>query len=170
MFGKVQLTIETYKVEVVTADYFFNARMQPLGNFVTYLNDRRWQYLRLDEAELFPLAVDRQLRGLKRDMVSLTKRYVNFVSVIEEEEGKRVQILQSHRPVIMYLDKFVIQGNLHVNADAKNDDLMEETRDFFAVTEAVVFPIRPVASIPTRKVPLLFISRPQIQLYHAHTQ
>lgn len=169
MFGKVQLTVESYKVEAVTTDYFFNAKMQPLGNFVTFLNDRRWQYLRLDEAELFPLATDRQLRGIKRDTISLTKHHVNFISVLEEEESKRVQILQSHRPVIMYLDKFIVQGQLHVNADAKNDDLMEETRDFFAVTEAVIFPIRPVASPPARKAPLLFISRSKIQLYHIHT-
>jgi hypothetical protein len=52
-----------------------------------------------------------------------------------------------------------------VRPDAPDEDILDELHDYFPVTQASIFPVRPVAVAPTRQVPLLLISRPLTQAY-----
>ncbi len=164
MFGELQL--KTFQVEVVLDDHLIKAKIQPRGSMLVYLNDRRRPFLPFEEAEIYPLAVERQVNVVKQPDIVINKRFLKILSLVDEQEAQSEQLLASKRPVAFYAGEFVIQGQLHVNADAKDQDLLDETKDYFAMSEASIYPIKKIPTSPTRRVPLLFISRTLVQVYH----
>jgi hypothetical protein len=164
MFGQLQL--KSFQAEVVLEDYLIRARLQPRGSMLVYLNDKQRPFLPFEEAEIYSLAVERQVNCIKQPEIVINKRYLKFICLTDDEEAKSEQLLASKRPVAFYTGVFVIQGQLHVNADARDQDLLDETKDFFAMSDVSIYPIRKVLTPPTRKVPLLFLSRSLVQIYH----
>lgn len=164
MFGELHL--KTYQVEVVLGDYLVRAKLQPRGAMLIYLSDRQRPFLPFEDVEIHPLAVERQVNCVKQPNVIFNKNYLKFLSLTNEEDAKGEQLLASKRPAAFYTGMFAIQGQLHVNQDARDQDLLDETKDFFAISEASVYPLVKVATPPTRHVPLLYISRTMIQGYH----
>jgi hypothetical protein len=164
MFGELQL--KTFQAEIILEDYLVRAKIQPRGSMLVFLNDKQWPFLPLAEAEIYPLAVERQVNSIKQPSIVINKKYLKIISLTNEEEAKGEQLLASKRPVAFYTGVFVIQGQLHVNQDARAQDLLDETKDFFAMSDASIYPIRKVLTPPTRHVPLLYLSRALVQVYH----
>ena len=170
MFGNLERTVERFRVEALSDSYLIQATLRPLGNVPTYLNDRRRDYVRFDEVELQPFTAGRQMRGVKREMMSVNKPSLLLVSLPVAEEAEKIQILDSKRPVVFYLGPFIVRGQLHINPDASNEDLLDDARDFYPVTDASIFALESVAATPNRQVPLLFINRLHVQAYHIHQE
>jgi hypothetical protein len=164
MFGDLELA--TLHVEAILDEYLVRAILHPRGDVLTYMNDRRRPFIPLEDAELFPLSGSRQLNRIRQQSITFSKRKVLALSVPEKEETENLQLLASKRSVVFYVGHFAVQGDLHVNKDARDDDLLDETRDFFALTEASVYPISTVATAPTSHSSLLLISRIGVSLYH----
>ncbi len=165
MFGELQL--KTFQAEIVLEDYLIRAKIQPRGSMLVFLNDKQWPFLPLEDAEIYPLAVERQVNVIKQPSIVINNQYLKFISLTDEAEAKEEQLLASKRPVAFYTGVFVIQGQLHVNQDAKAQDLLDETKDYFAMSDASIYPIRKVLTPPTRRVPLLYLSRSLVQAYHS---
>jgi hypothetical protein len=166
MFADMRLEINHLSVEMVTADFLARARLQPLGELPTFLNDRRRSFIRVDEVELSPMSCERQMQGVSRPSMSINKKQVAFVSLLKEEEAAEVLIMASGRNVVFYIGPFAVNGKLHINADAKDEDLLDDSRDFYAVSDVTVYPVESVAAPPQRKVPLLFVNRARVDGYH----
>jgi hypothetical protein len=162
-----ELTLQSYQAEALTADFIIRAGFKPRGAFLIYMNDRSRSFVPFDDVELFPLAPDRQVKGVKQGLMVVNKTLLQMMSIVNPEQAQSVQLLQAKRPAVFYTSHLAIQGQLHVNADARDDDLLDDTRDFFALTDATVYPLRAIAVAPTRQVPLLLINRLHIQSYHA---
>jgi hypothetical protein len=162
-----ELTLPTYQVETFSADFLWRANFKPRGGFLVYMNDRSRSFVPFDEVELFPVAVDRQVKGMKQNLMVVNKTYLQMISISNPEQVQTIQLLQSKRPAVFYTSHLAIQGQVHVNSDARDDDMLDDTKDFFALTEATVYPLRAMAVAPTRQVPLLLLNRVHIQSYHA---
>lgn len=163
MFGEIEL--RSYRVEVLLENFVVKAKLRPRGELIAYLNDRNWSFIPLQNAELHPLPVERKVGGLRQTLTVVNKYRVGAISVVDEEEAEQIVLPAARRATIFYLDKFAVQGYLHVSADAPDEDLMDEMHDFFPVTAASVYPLHPVATEPKRDVPLLLISRRLVQAY-----
>ncbi|MDT8305330.1 MAG: hypothetical protein RRC07_05295 [Anaerolineae bacterium] len=166
MFGSLERSLATYRVELFSADYFMRAQFQPLGELLVFLNDRQREFVRLDEVELVSLTAERQLRAIQREAVSVNKRSVQVVSVPDAAEAERVQVIAAHRPVVFYFGPLIVRGQLHVNVEALPDDLLDDSRDFYPVSAANIYYMRAAAPQYTREVPLLFVNRQSVQTYH----
>lgn len=164
MLGQIEAT--TFQVEVILPNYLLRANFTPLGQMTTYLNDRARGNVRFTDLELSPLAVDRQVKVINQPLVTIDKRLIELVSITNPEQTAEIQTLQAKRPAVFYTAHFAIQGQIHVNPDARDDDLLDETRDFFPMSEVSIFPLRATAVTPTRRVPMAMLSRVQVQLYH----
>ena len=168
MFGNLERTRDTFRIEALTASYLLRAELKPLGEILVYLNDRRRDYVRFEEVELQPIAHARQMRGVKREMMSVNKPSLLLVSLPVAEEVAKVQLIESSRPVVFYLGAFIVRGKLHINLDASDEDMLDDARDFYAVSDASIFPLEKLAATPSRQVPLLFVNRPHVEAYHIH--
>lgn len=165
MFGELKL--DTFQTEAVLPDYLFRADLRPRGSMLTYMNDRGRPFIPFENAELFSLAADRQVGGLRQSgIMTVNKSAILLLSLLKEEQAEKVQLLAAKRPVVFYVGFFAVQGQLHVNQDAHDEDVLEETKDFFALSQVSIYPLRPVATAPTRQVPLLLINRVRVQAYH----
>jgi hypothetical protein len=164
MFGNLQLQI--FQVEAVLPDYLLRGGIKPLGPLLTYVNDRSRGAVRFEDLELLPLPIDRQVGCIKQPKVTVDKANLVLLSVVKAEDAATVQLLQSKRPVVFYTSHFAIQGDLHVNQDSRDDDLLDDSRDFSALSDALIFPLRQLGVTPTRKTPLLLVNHHHIQTYH----
>lgn len=164
MFGKLELPV--FRVEVIIPGFLVRAAFQPKGDLLIFMNDRRYDMARFDEAELHPIMPDAQVKGIKQEMMALNKRFISGIAMLEPERLQNVMLLATKRPFVVYTEWFAIRGDLHVNSDARDDDVFDETRDFFAITDASVYPVRTLRKAPTRKVPLIALNRHAIYAYH----
>lgn len=164
MFGEIELA--TIQVEAVTDDYVLHADMQPRGDLSVYLNDRNWGFLAFQNAELLPLHGDRKVEKLRRAQFVINKHTLAILSLLRDEQADQVQLLSSTRSVVLYTSHFAVGGQLHVNTEARPEDLLSDMHDYHALTKATVYPLRDVAAAPTQNVPLLFARRQLVQAYH----
>ena len=163
MFAEIKLT--SIGIEAILGDYLVRGEIQSRGDLVLFLNDRNWSFLSIFNGELFPLYTDRRIGAMKPAITVASKGNLEILSVLAEEDAEKVQATYSKRPVLFILGHFVVQGDLHVSEDAPDEDMLDDMHDFFAVTNGSIFPVRSVATAPTERVPLLFISRPAVQVY-----
>ena len=170
MFRNLEPTVETFQIETLSPSYLVRAVLKPLGNLPVFLNDRRRNYLSFEQAELQPFSAGRQMTVQKQEMMSVSKEGLLLVALTEPEEVERVRVMASKRPVVFYLGSFAVRGYLHITPDASDQDLLDEARDFYPVSDASIFPLETVAAAPTRQVPLLFLNRPHVQVYHVHRE
>ncbi|MCA9969163.1 MAG: hypothetical protein KC425_03055 [Anaerolineales bacterium] len=166
MFGELALPV--FKVEMLLPGYVARADFQPKGDLLIFLNDQRYSVVRCDNVELFPVMSDGQVRGMKQPMMALGKRHLSGIAVLEAERAAGLQLLAAKRPFVLYTDAYAIQGNLHVNADARDDDVFDGTRTFYAMSDAAIYPLRTLRKAPTRKVPVLAINQHLVIAYHPH--
>jgi len=163
MFRQIELA--TLQVEAILQDYMMRGELQPRGQLVAYLNDHNWGFLPVKNAVFSALAADRRVGEIKQAAAVLNKSHLSALCLLDETDVTGVQLPSGTRPVIFYIGHFAVQGQLHVRPDAPDEDILDDLHDFFPVTQAAIFPVRPVAASPTRQVPLLMISRRLTQAY-----
>jgi hypothetical protein len=155
----------TLRVEAILQDYMLRCDLQPRGQLISFMNDRNWTYIPVKNAVFGALDADRRVGEIKQAAASINKNRLAALSLLNEEEASQIQLPMGERPVIFYVAHFAVQGTLHVRSDAPDEDMLDDMHDFFPVSAATIFPVRPVAAIPTRQVPLLLIGRPLVQAY-----
>jgi hypothetical protein len=160
-----QIELATIQVEAILQDYTLRGELQPRGQLISYLNDRNWTFVPVKNAVFSALAADRRVGEIKQTAAVINKNQLAALSVLNEDEAAEVQLPIGTRPVIFYIAHFAVQGQMHVRSDAPDEDILDDLHDYFPITQAKIFPVRPVAAAPTRQVPLLLISRPLTQAY-----
>ncbi|MFQ5434302.1 MAG: hypothetical protein ACE5FD_05445 [Anaerolineae bacterium] len=164
----MEIKLATFAVEVAMPHFLLKAKFQPRGDLLIYLNDQAVKYYGFMEVKMSPLGGDYQVRPFRQSIMTVNEKFLAFISLVKAEEVEKLQLLRSKRPVVFYTDWFAIRGNLHVNEDARGDDLLDGPRDYFAVSDASVYPIRKAEAHPSRKVPLLLFNRNAVYAYHPH--
>lgn len=162
------LQLDAYPVDVSTGNFLVRGQIQPRGDLFTYLNDRSRASYPIVQAQFMADGPEYKVSAIKQASITVTQAHIAFMALLNEEDAAQVQFVQASRPVVFYTNWFAMRGNLHVHGEARDDDLMEPTKDFFAVTEASVYPIRPNAHAPHRHYPLLALNRKGIVGYHIY--
>lgn len=162
----MQLELPLFRVEVATPHFLLRGGFQPRGDILVFLNDRANSFFRFEDVELLAVSSEYKIPPVKQPTMSLNRRLITYVAVLEKEKAGDVQVLLTKRPAVFYADWCAIQGYLHVNADALDDDLLSEARDFFAISDARVFPMRTMTSQPVHQAPSVLIGRHAMIAYH----
>ncbi|MCP4428706.1 MAG: hypothetical protein GY803_29825 [Chloroflexi bacterium] len=164
----MELKFTTFTVEAVTSQFLLRGSFKPRGDLFIYLNDRRHLFFHFDQVEFAPMATGYQINTVKQPSMNINWAQIIYLALLDEEIIKNLQVLQAKRPVVFYTDKFAIRGDFHVNPDAHEHDLVDDVRDFLVVSQAAVYPLRSLATKPTKKAPLLALNRRQIVGYHVY--
>jgi hypothetical protein len=135
---------------------------------IVYLNDRNWSFVPLRNTEIAPIAADRRVGAITQDLVVVNKSEIIAVSILDVEEANKIQVARAKRPVVFHAGWFAVRGNLHIREDAPDEDLLDEMHDFYPISKASVYPIKPVAEGPNQAAPLLLINRPLVKIYHSY--
>ena len=164
----MELQLPTFKIEAVTAQFIYRGILQPRGELFTFLNDRRFLTFQITEVAFHPVAAGYRINTLKQASINVNWREIIYLAILEQEDLERIQFLQSERPVTFYTCNLAVRGSLRVNPDALDNDLLDDLRDFVAVTDANILPLCPLALNPASHVPLLAFNRHQIESYHVY--
>jgi hypothetical protein len=166
VFAEIQFT--SIKIEAILADYTIRGELRSRGDIAIFLNDRNYPTFSVFDCELHPLAADRRVETVRQDLITIEKTEVIAISVLDEGALEKAQFTLSKRKVIIYSGRFAIHGLLHVPADAPDEDVLDEKRDFFGITEGSIYPLVPVGTDPFTSSPLILINRQTIQAYSVH--
>ena len=163
MFAEIQFT--SIKIETILADFVIRGELRSRGDIVIFLNDRNYPTFSLYDCELFPLAADRKVEIIRQELVTIDKTKVTAISVLDKDALERAQLPVTSRKVIIYGGQFAFYGMFHVQADSPDEDIFDETRDFFGLTKGSVYPLVPVGTEPYASSPLILINRQTVQAY-----
>lgn len=164
----MEIKLATFPIEVITPQFLYWGNLQPRGELFTYLNDRRYLTFNFLDAEFKPMPNDYRIPAIKQENININWRTITYIALLNETDLAAVQLLQSKRPVTFYTDFLAIRGNLHINPDAHENDLVDEARDFIAVSDAAVYPMRALKSMPKQRIPLIALNRHHILSYHTY--
>lgn len=162
----MELKLPVYRVEVGLKSFLIRGDFQPRGDFVIYLNDSAHTYLRFEKVSLSPIYPDYQIRAITQPFISVNRRNIVYVAVLQSEQAELIQVMQSKRAVIFYTDWCAIQGNLHVNTESRDDDLLDRSREFYAVSDASIYPIRAINQSVASTAPCVLVNRQALTAYH----
>lgn len=163
----MRIELPLFRVEVATPHFLMRGRFQPRGDILVFLNDPGNTFFRFDEVELLTFASEYRVPAIRQPTMSLNRRLITYVAVLEEDRAANIQALQTNRLAVFYTDWCAVRGFLHVNADTPDDDLLSEARDFYAISRAHVYPIRSMTNEPASQAPYVLIGRHAVTAYHA---
>jgi len=166
----MELKLDTIDVEITTPDFTVNGGFKPIGELMTYLNDKRYTFFSLIDAEMRPQETGYQVKNIPQPIFNINRNAIIYFAVKNAEYLSKIQIMQAKREIVVYTNSLAIRGNFHVNPDARDTDLFDETRDFYAITDASIYPLRSMANPPVRKVPFIGINWHHVTAYHTVTE
>ena len=162
----MELKLETIAAEIVTDHFIINGGYQPRGELMTNLNDKRFTFFNISDVALRPQLVGYQIKSIPQPSFNINRNSIVYFAVKKAEYLKKIQIMQAKREVVIYTSNLAIRGDFHSNPDARDTDLFDETRDFAAMTDISIYPIRQTANAPIRTIPFLAISWRHVVAYH----
>ena len=162
----MELKLDTVPIEIVTDSFTINGGYQPRGELMTNLNDKRFTFFNITDTILRPQLTGYQIKSIPQPSFNINRNTIIYFAVKDEIYLEKIQIMQAKREIVVYTDNLAIRGNFHTNPDARNTDLFDETRDFAAMTDVSIYPLRPMTNAPTRSVPFLAISWRHVTAYH----
>ncbi len=162
----MELKLDNINVEIVTSDFAINGGFKPIGELMTNLNDKRYTFFNIVDATLRPQKKGYQVKSIPQPGFNVNRNRIIYFAVKDAEYLSKIQIMQAKREIVIYTDSLAIRGNFHVNPDARDTDLFDETRDFSAMTDVSIYPLRSMTNPPIRKVPFASINWHHVTVYH----
>lgn len=160
--------LRSYNVEVSIHNFILKGTFVPRSNFVVFINDKENATYPFTDSQLLPLMADYQVPGIRHSLMNLNRDLIAFISVLEAGQAADLQFVQASRRVVFYTEWFAIRAQLHVHGEARDDDLLDTSHDFFALTEAEIHPLRSISAPLLRQVPVIFINRHRVLAYNVH--
>ncbi len=159
---------EPISVDVSTGNFLVRGGMEVRGDLMVFLNDHNRASFPILDAQLMPDGPEYRVATIKQASFTVAQERVAFVAVTNEKDAQTIQYVQSSRPVVFYTNWFAIRGDLHVSVEARDDELMDPSKDFFALTNAFVAPIRKMTHKLQPQYPLMAIQRTTVVGYHLY--
>jgi hypothetical protein len=164
----MELQLPIIKIEAITPQFLYRGKLQPRGELFTFLNDRRFLTYHFMETAFHPLMDGYRINTIKPEVINVKWTNLIYIALVDEADMECAQLMQFGRPVTFYTRDLAIRGNLRVNPDSHENDLIDETRSFLGVSDATIFPLHPLAVTPTQRVPMLALNWQQIESYHVY--
>lgn len=162
------LQFDFWNVELGIPSFLIKTQFQPRGDILIFLNNQTYLSYYFEDVEMLPLGTKYQFKGMKQPGMTINREAISFISILDESDVEKMQLLSSKRTIVYYTEWFAIRGDFHVNSETPNENLFDEKYEFFALTNASIYPLRKIMNKPQTKVPALLINRTAILGYHAH--
>lgn len=162
------LQFDYWNVEIGLPSFLVKSRFQPRGDMLIFVNNLTYLSFYFEDIEMLPLGTKYQFKGVKQKGMTINRGAISFISIVDDKDMERMQLLSAKRSMVFYTQWFAIRGDFHVNTEAPNENIFDEKYEFFALTDVSVFPLRKIMAKPTLKLPGLLINRTAILGYHVN--
>lgn len=162
-----QIELPVYQAETIAPAYFLRGEFQPIGPMLPFLNDAGRRFVQFKETTIAAFDASNPLTKLQPSAVMLNKDEIVAVSVLDQAGLEAAQLLSTKHKMILYTDRFVIRGYLHMGVeDSPMDILSSSNNNFMGMTETVLYPLKASHRSPQPSPPLMLINRKQVIFYH----
>ncbi|MBN1219805.1 MAG: hypothetical protein JXM69_12825 [Anaerolineae bacterium] len=165
--GGISLQIAQIDVRVVTAQFLIEAKMKAVGNLDNTLNDERYSYVTLLNGLATPWYQHAPLKPIRYAESVLNIQDLLLVYPIHREDQTRIQLMPHSERAIVYVDAFVVHGDLSMGADMTVSNVIEGvTKRFMALTNVSIFPLFPAGVAIPEVMPLVLLNRSKLYQLH----
>ncbi len=163
----IKITLERYDVQVVGSRYQFDAKMEPVGRALDYLNSEDRSTFPLFDVRMYPIAPTGRLGEIARPEITVMRSELGLIYFLDAAYRRQVQPLKNFDQVIAYTSHVVLRGNFHHGAETRLRDLFEIMQgSFFPMTEVSLFPTTELPAAFPQQADLLIVNRNYVNLYH----
>ncbi len=162
------IKVEPILIDVSTGNFLIRGGLEARGDLLVFLNDPNRSSFPIIDAQVMADGPEYKVSAMKQSSFTVSQEHIAFVAVTNEDDAAKVQFVQASRPVVFYTNWFAIRGDLHVSSEARDDELMDPTKAFFAVTNVSVYPIRKMTHQPQHSYPMIAIQRSGVVGYHVY--
>lgn len=167
----LMLSRRLYRSEVYTNEFKIDGKLEPMGEVVTALSDRRRNCMTVYEATLTPISAHNPLSAVSIPEIVISKRDVAFVALLDPSDYTDIRLLTNVVPLTVYLPAFVLKAEFHMGGEMKTRDFVDAvTADFIPVTNARFFPlVQPKAAIPPSRA-FVLLNKNLISAYYGESK
>ena len=163
-FGPAELP--RYPVRVLTTTYYIQGGLETLGPIIAFMNDRDRDAFVFLDATVKPLTSG-PIGQMTRPVISVPKPEVIAMYVDDAAARSSIQTLRHIERCIIYMPYLVCRGEFHLGADTRWQDMLGMLpTDFFAFTNASVFPLAPLPGPFPQQADLVVLSRRHVKMMH----
>lgn len=161
-----QAQMPRYPVQVLTNTYLVQGGLETIGAIVDFLNDRDRDFFMFIDATVRSLTLG-PMGKVARPQLLIPKTEIIALYLDDATARSSIQLLRRVERCIMYMPFVVCRGEFHLGADTRWQDMVSLLpTDFFAFTNASIFPLSPLPGPFPQQADLIVLNRKHIRMLH----
>jgi hypothetical protein len=161
-----QAQLPRYPVQVLTTTYHIQGGLETIGPILDFVNDRERDAFVFLDATVKSLTPG-PMGQVTRPHISVPKPEVIAMYFDDATARSSIQMLRRVERSIMYMPYLVCRGEFHLGTDTRWQDMVSLLpTDFFAFTNASVFPLSPLPGPFPQQAELVVLNRRHIKMLH----
>lgn len=166
--GGISLQIIEIEIRVVLSQFLVDGIIKAVGNIDNTLNDERYSFVNLHNPLITPWHQSCPLKPIGAAEGTLKIEDMLLVYPTDPKDQAQIQLMPKAQTGIIYIDDFVIRGDISMGADMELSTVAEGVnKRFLTVNNAAVFPLFPAATSIPEEMPVVLIRREKIYQIHA---
>lgn len=156
-----------YRVEMFTHSFKIEGKLEPMGEVVNALNDRRRNYMPVHEATVTPIPASNPLSPFTVPELIISKQDIVFVTLLDAADYEDMRLMANISILTVYTAHFVLRAEFHMGGEMRQRDFMDATTsDFIPVTKAQCFPLIPTKTALPDQRPFVVVNKQFVSMYH----
>jgi hypothetical protein len=166
--GGISLQITEIEIRVVLPQFLVDGIIKAVGNIDNTLNDERYSFVNLHNQLITPWHQSCPIKpiGVAEGTVKIEDMLLVYPT--DPEDQAQIQLMPKAQTGIMYVDDFVIRGDISMGADMELSTVLEGvSKRFLTVTNVSLFPLFSAATSIPEEMPVVLVRRDRVYQIHA---
>ncbi len=155
----------SYDAHVVATHYLYLGRVEPIGQFLPWLNDAQVHALPVIGPTCVSLEVGRDVQaGIGR--MNLAKSDIVAMDLLSPAARQTEQLMQRKVPMTFTTELFCISGQCSLMNEIRPEDMLDHLKGpFVALTQATIRPIVNMRPLPFNLSALLILNTAHVEAF-----
>ncbi len=156
-----------FAASVITNTFQARGKLQSMGTLQTFLNDDQKTTLTVYNAELIGLEPTNPATRITPAELVVRKAACSLIAFDVRPPADQLMPLSHVESLVIYTDRFAIQGKFHMGPDARINDFADAgLQQFIVASDARIYPLFQTRGGLIQSAPIICIQRASISIYH----
>ena len=162
----MMLNKRLFRCEIYTESFRIEGKLEPMGEIVTALGDKRRSCMPVYDAIMTPISAHNPLNPITIPQLVINKNNVVFVSLLDPADYEDVRLAPNVVVMTVYAGPFAIRGEFHLGGEMRVRDFVDTlTLDYTPITNVRFFPLVPTKASFTPSCPFVVLNKNLISAY-----
>jgi len=166
-----QIQIKQYRVEAFTHDFMFSGILEPLGNFIIFINSPDRRTIVLKKVTVTPLDTTSTINAYPVEELLVRQEELVMIRPLEEFSPGTASLLPVKERLRIFIPRFVIQAQVSHGPDTRVGDMFDTVGgNWILAVDVHAHSLLPVKTPIFHKTPQVLLSRRYVRFYQAVTE